>query len=1438
MSNTNASRSSKNSNRNNQQSTIATDNRHRDNANNSDSNMISSCKLCDNPDNIHMVQCDKCDDWFHFICVNVTAEISNCDWICNTCSSAKETPVTVSTEQATTSSTTNVKATMDNATKNKSTFSDKRSIVSGSKSSSSVSSEKRRLNLKLSMLEEKRKLQEARDKEYLKQKYYLLEQYESDDGSVDNIDNRNKEVADWLYKPNENCETIESTIRYNDPIVENSATVTQLGHNESAGVYTGLAKNQSTTNVTLTRTSVGNTLTKQILPSSSTMPYNHHVHDANLQYRPTQYFQQPVVTPMVSNINCAPTVSSNRAFYQSQPLYQPISTSIPRQRMNNDVFFDINNTAPAVQLTSQQIAARHVMSKDLPYFSGKAEDWPLFISSFELSSRTCGFSNAENLIRLQNSLKGKALEAVRNRLLLPDNVPDVIANLKLLFGRPELIIHTMLKKIRNEPPPKNEKLESLISFAMSVQNMCAIMQSSDLQAHLSSPILIQELVDKLPASLKLDWAFYKARFANVTLATLSEWLSRLAYAASEVTWSADTLQPSEGKSKDRNNKKGFLNTHSANIKNESPASMSTSQPDESSSCNKCSLCGNNCRHLEECDKFISLSYNDRWKWVKENLHCRTCLRKHSKSKCKRVKECGTNSCTFKHHKLLHNDKKTVTTNNKASASTLLKSNDICLHQRKNNDMIFRIVPVVLHGNNIDVSTYAFLDDGSSLTLMNEALAEQLNLEGTCEPICLKWTSNMQRVEHDSKRVSMKISSASTNNSKSYSLNNVRTIKSLQLPVQSLNVNELCKAYTYLKDLPIQSYQNAVPQILIGIDNLKVQVPLKIREGSDSEHIIAAKTRLGWSVYGSFSRLTETRLPFSPYQNLHVCECDINPDEKLHEIVKQYFSLDRCQVNTYLESNDEKQARQIMETTTVRNENRFETGLLWKYNEINLPNSLPMARHRLQSLIARMAKDEQLSRTLMNLMEDYVKKGYARKLSPEELQIPSTRIWYLPVFPVANVNKPNKIRIVWDGAAKVNGVSLNSVLHKGPDLLVSLISVLFKFREKKVAICGDIREMYHQISIRKEDQHSQRFLWPNKDTTKPADVYIMQVMTFGSSCSPSCAQFVKNRNAVEFQNDYPRAVSAILNNHYVDDWLDSMDNEKDVIDVATHVKQIHEHAGFEIRNWLSNSSNVLNALGVNSFAGSMKSLNMSSEVEAEKVLGMWWCTSNDKLTFSLKRNKTNQNLLTGEKRPSKREVLKIMMTIFDPLGLLASFMVYVKILLQEIWCLGISWDDAIPDNQFEKWLKWIKMLPSIENVQINRCYFSSQTPNSTIQLHIFVDSSEQAYAAVAYLRCVTEKQVECALVAAKTRVAPIKPLSIPRLELEAALLGAKLAQTIDSGHSLQITQRYFWSDSKCVLSWLSKPKKLQTVCIVSCWGNIGDDKCSGMAMDSVEIERSG
>lgn len=185
--------------------------------------------------------------------------------------------------------------------------------------------------------------------------------------------------------------------------------------------------------------------------------------------------------------------------------------------------------------TSQQVCARQVMSADLPVFTGDPEDWPVFYSQYNNSTQACGYSNAENLVRLQRCLKGKALEYVRSSLMLPELVPKVIKTLEMLYGRPTVLINSLINKIRTIAPPNIEHLETVIEYGMEIRNLYDHLIAMNQREHLRNPTLLQELEAKLPGEMKMEWARCKRDHAPASLKTLKEFMNERVEAACELT---------------------------------------------------------------------------------------------------------------------------------------------------------------------------------------------------------------------------------------------------------------------------------------------------------------------------------------------------------------------------------------------------------------------------------------------------------------------------------------------------------------------------------------------------------------------------------------------------------------------------------------------------------------------------------------------------------------------------------------------------------------------------------------------------------------------------------------------------------------------------------------------------------------------------------------
>ncbi|XP_052901623.1 uncharacterized protein LOC128309307, partial [Anopheles moucheti] len=1041
-------------------------------------------------------------------------------------------------------------------------------------------------------------------------------------------------------------------------------------------------------------------------------------------------------------------------------------------------------------LSQSQIAARKASGRELPTFSGSAEQWPLFISSYEHSTAICGYSDYENLLRLQKALKGAALEAVSSLLLLPSGLKEAIDVLKLRFGRPEVIVENLMEKVRRMPAPRADRLDTLVEFGFAVRNLCATIQASGLPEYTCNVILLKELIVKLPSATCIEWARHQQQLPSVTLSDFGRWIGELAAALSRVVpVKSERFERSGSGDSDRRSSvkpvrpdqrqptTARLNMHAATTSGKYPHT----------NVSKCSACQGECAALDTCQRFQTMTVAERKEHIRDKKLCRKCLKYH-KGWCHLKTVCGSNGCEAMHHRLLHGSLGMTNTTEKH-----------CLtHSGSNDRTLFRYVPVTMYGKDgRTVRTYAFLDEGSSSTFIDHSLMDELGLIGTSRPLCLKWTGDTTREEKASVQLAVQISGA-YEGAPVHELTKVHTVSNLALPAQTIDGKQLQSAYPHLKGLPFTSYVDAVPRVLIGVDNCRLGKPLKCTEGRVNEPI-ASKTRLGWMIYGPCPIATASVT--GGHRSFHICSCEGNVDGVLTSEVKAFFSLDSLGItkpSRLLKSKDDERALVILNRETKLQGDRFETGLLWRYDDVRLPCNKAATMKRYELLKRKMSKDPELAAAVNQKMRDYIQKGYIRRLSASEAEDKRPNDWFLPIFPVTNPNKPGKIRMVFDAAAKVSGVSLNSFLLAGPDLLAGLLSVLFKFREFRVAVVGDIREMFHQVMMRTEDQRSQMILWDGDDPNGDPAVYVVTVMTFGAACSPSSAQFVKNRNAERFEEEFPRAAKCIKDEHYVDDMLVNVETEEEAVCLAKEVRDVHQKGGFEIRNWVSNSLDVVRQLQTQ--AEHQKSIDVGYGLATEKVLGMWWDTASDTFTFQLSTQFT-EKLQAGKSCTTKRNLLRILMSIYDPMGLLGMFLMYLKVLLQEIWRSGIGWDQELHDQPAEKWLIWQRVLPDVQKVRVRRCYRAVTSIRAGVELHVFCDASECGMAAVAYLRYEEDGVVECSLVGSKTRVAPMRFVSIPRLELQAAVIGARLAATIVNSHRLNISRTVFWTDSRNVLSWL-------------------------------------
>jgi hypothetical protein len=435
-----------------------------------------------------------------------------------------------------------------------------------------------------------------------------------------------------------------------------------------------------------------------------------------------------------------------------------------------------------------------------------------------------------------------------------------------------------------------------------------------------------------------------------------------------------------------------------------------------------------------------------------------------------------------------------------------------------------------------------------------------------------------------------------------------------------------------------------------------------------------------------------------------------------------------------------------------------------------------------------------------VIQEYFRLDRAEVVPIEDMDKDSTTMFYLLVY--KDTSSTTKVRAVFDASAKsASGVSLNDTLLVGPTVHPPLVDVLLRFRMNRVALTADVSKMYRAVELAPSDRDFHRFVWRSGPTETLKD-YRMTRVTFGVSASCFAANMAMKQNAIELVDKYPRAADVVRKSAYVDDTLTGADTVESAIDLQGQLQDLLTCGGFFLRKWNSNEPLVLDAIwpelreskGVHSISGS----------EHTKTLGLEWDTAADVLHI------TTSKLLPTES-VTKRILVADIAKIFDVLGWFAPAVVSVKILLQRVWEAGVDWDEPVPEHILLVWTCWRAELPSLLCKGIPRCYFPKNAQIVSFQVHGFSDASEDAYAGAVYLRMVdSNRSVHTSLVMSKTKVSPIKRLSIPRLELCGARVVAKLIHHIKEIFSIPLSSVYAWTDSTIVLDWLvGNPRRFKT-----------------------------
>ncbi|XP_055850362.1 uncharacterized protein LOC129914935 [Episyrphus balteatus] len=469
--------------------------------------------------------------------------------------------------------------------------------------------------------------------------------------------------------------------------------------------------------------------------------------------------------------------------------------------------------------------------------------------------------------------------------------------------------------------------------------------------------------------------------------------------------------------------------------------------------------------------------------------------------------------------------------------------------------------------------------------------------------------------------------------------------------------------------------------------------------------------------------------------------------------------------------------------------------------IDFGNSLNVALNRFYSTERRIASSQYLTDKYISFMEEYLNLGHMEEIPDNELNTNYSKSFYLPHHAVLkDDSSTTKVRVVFDGSARSshNHPSLNETLLIGKSYQRDLFSICIRFRRHRYTISGDIEKMFRQIRVSKEHADFQRILW-RKSSSLPLKHYRLLTVTYGTACAPFLAVRTLYQLAIDSAETHPRASEVLLNDFYVDDVMTGADTIEEVTSLRLELISLLNSAGLNLRKWTTNCWPLLLSLPEEQREMSPKEFEEYSTV---KLLGLQWSPAND--SFSYKVN------LNDKASSTKRQILSESSRIFDPIGFLTPVVIGIKILFQELWRKKYKWDDVISSEHAKTWHCIRDELPAIEKLSIPRIMWSSK---NNVEFHAFCDASLDAFAAVIYCRSVDlAGNITSNIVAAKSRVAPIKVVSLPRLELCGAVLLTRLVTKLKTSLQDKEIKVVAWTDSAIVLHWLSALPKRWSVFI--------------------------
>lgn len=589
------------------------------------------------------------------------------------------------------------------------------------------------------------------------------------------------------------------------------------------------------------------------------------------------------------------------------------------------------------------------------------------------------------------------------------------------------------------------------------------------------------------------------------------------------------------------------------------------------------------------------------------------------------------------------------------------------------------------------------------------------------------------------------------------------------------------------DIKLSDVHDGAPiELLIGAD-----IAGKLYTGKRKVLVcglVAVETLLGWTLMG--------KIPSNHDSNKTTCAISLFVK---NASITDLWELEALGITDPYEKKSKEELALATKEHFLKNvrqdsEGRYEIVLPWLEGHPPLPSNYRIAKNRLENTVKRLEQ-----RSLLTPYNEVFQEWCDDHIIEEvpENELPRT-IHYLPHRPVVKEGSATtKIRPVFDASAREKGgPSLNQCLEKGPNLIELIPAILIRFRLNKIGVISDIRRAFLQIGVQETDRNWLCFLWT--DSEGHEKVYRHRRVVFGVNSSPfllgATVQYHLSECLKKKESDpehvlySSNTVTKLSRSFYVDNCVTSLTCEEELDTFIRESVVIMSKGKFDLRGW--------------EFTGQPTGENPSSN--DTNVLGLLWDKTDD--TLSVNREGLMSEVEEFAEYPvTKRLILSVAQRVFDPVGYTCPATLLPKLLLQQTWESKLSWDSPVNPLIESSFRDWVKNLSYLCDIKIPRWVNADQEGRQEWTIHTFCDASKDAFSAAVFLRVLRYGKVSIHLLAAKSRIAPLRTLSIPRLELMAAVIAVRLYNTVVENLEVEIDS-YFWTDSTTILSWIQRSEE--------------------------------